>query len=286
VTPVSVPAAGPDAGDPAALRRALKLPPQPLYLHPARLLLIWSPKCACTQVVLWFFKQCGLLEAAEFYHRWPHQFRVDVLRKSQGYKAWVEAADPTEVTAVQFGRSPIGRALSSYRHVLKWGLADQHMTQVLGRRIDHREGFRLTTLLSYLEALDHLEQVDTHLRPQARYASRVTAPEIVLVDREDLYAVLNRIERTHGLPETDFAAHPAFARVESDRRVQPGDRDRWTPETVLCRRHAWESWPAAAARLDASTRARIARIYADDMNLLGLAAEQPAAADSESAVSR
>ena len=259
----------------ANLTQALKVEPRPLYYHPARLLLIWSPKCACTQIVLWYFKHCGLLDAAEFYDPWPHRYRTQVLYKSQTYKHWIKAAPPRQVTAIQIGRHPARRVLSSYRHVLKWGLVDKAMSKTLRTKINHREGFSFETFMRFLERTDLSQGCDPHIRRQVHLATDVVPPRRVLLEREDLYDTLNQLEYEFGLTHTDFSEYPAFARVENKRRVTLNDSGDWQPSDVLSRHNAWSDWPVSPDGLNDDMLARIYDVYELDFRLFDL--ERPRA---------
>lgn len=247
------------------IRTALRANPRPLYHHPRRLLVVFSAKSACTSVVQWYLKLCGLLPAARFYHPWPHRYRVEVLYKSQRFETWLNHFNPADVRTVQFVRDPVKRCLSSYRHALRFGFADRKMSRALWRRVNHHKGFSLDFFLAYLEKTGVGPNADVHFRTQLHPIMGFVNIEKINVDDHDLFEELNRLESEMNLKPTDFANHPAFQRIVR-RHVAPQRANRVADEaTVLTREDARTEWPDLGSRIAPETVERIRRIYARDV---------------------
>src|SRR5688572_4072882 len=60
--------------------------PAPLIDPHNRLVVIFSPKSACTNVVAWFFHHLGHTQAARDFHRSPHRYRFQVYYRSEIYQ--------------------------------------------------------------------------------------------------------------------------------------------------------------------------------------------------------
>jgi hypothetical protein len=225
--------------------------------------IIWSAKCACTKVLLWYFQLIGLLDAALFYNHWPHRYRIDVLYNSQRYRKWQETSNWQQFTWYQFCRDPVKRLLSSYRHNLGHGYADDRISQALGRRVSYVDGYSLDEFLRYLEAQD-MASAEVHVRLQYNPVSERTAVKVINIDEADMLREMNAIEREHGLPLTDFASLGAFAK-DDRRNAKISVRQRYSPDDVLTRSDAKGAWPVEASILDAVTVERIKRLYARDV---------------------
>jgi hypothetical protein len=57
-------------------RDALCQPEPPLLDPQGRFVVLFSPKSACSSVVIWFFHVLGLDHEARAYDEWPHQYRL------------------------------------------------------------------------------------------------------------------------------------------------------------------------------------------------------------------
>src|SRR5689334_14979324 len=68
------------------LTEALATRPRPLVDVRKKLIVIFSPKAACTNVVIWFLNHLGHLSAAQDYARFPHPYRVQVYYRSNIYR--------------------------------------------------------------------------------------------------------------------------------------------------------------------------------------------------------
>ena len=87
--------------------------------------IIWSAKSACTTVLLWYLWHRNLLQAAQAYDSWPHQFRNKMLYADEAYRTWANQVDVESWTWLRVIRDPYNRAVSSYRHALANGYESQ-----------------------------------------------------------------------------------------------------------------------------------------------------------------
>lgn len=87
----------------------------PLYHPNFPAVLFWSPKAACTPLLIWFLYHIGKLEAARAFSSWPHDYENAVLKARRGYRA--EAAHAVagrDRLVIKLVRNPFRRAVSSF----------------------------------------------------------------------------------------------------------------------------------------------------------------------------
>lgn len=257
--------------DDRRLAQALLRRPHPLVFPGPRLIVAWSPKSACTHVVVWYLHQIGRLEAALAHHRWPHVYRNDVLRLDPMIVATSEARSREGAPAaalLKVMREPFARAVSSYRHAVRSGYADEEMSRVLGRPLAGREGLSFRVFLDFLDRID-FDAANPHHGFQSHPIDALPFGRrfLIVADGANLYEGLNRIETFFDLPKTDFDAVPAFSMIEKRHFAQPRPPADATGDILdrpLRRRDALEGWPKI--ELEASEEARLAvrRLYARD----------------------
>jgi hypothetical protein len=243
------------------------LNPRTLLLPDYKLGIIWSPKAACTKVLLWYFKHLNLLPAALFYHPGPHRYRINVFYNSREYGKWLAKSPWRDFSWYQFCRDPVKRALSSYRHNLALGNADHAISQALGRKVSSLEGFSLNEFLQYVATLDLVGKVDPHVRLQKNPIAELVGVNRINIDEVDMLVAMNTIERNHGLPVTDFTKFPAFGK-DDRRRARIELAGGYSPTMLLSRKEARGKWPVHSAVLNATTVERIKDIYKDDMEFI------------------
>jgi hypothetical protein len=240
--------------------------PRPLIHPDARMIVIFSPKSACTSVAIWFFHQLGQAQAARNVSEWPHRYRQQYYRSDLYQNAF--DLDLSSFSVVRVVRDPFDRAVSSFRHGLRTHLADEHLAKFIGR------ADLVTTGLSFKEFLDALERCDlsavnAHFCVQKHPLEDVIpVKHLINVSAQDLFARLNEVERDIGLPVTDFAKLAWLNKV-GDRRSrvnQTGEvADAYThPFTQKLARRG--PWPSYQAFLTPTARERIARLYAVDID--------------------
>jgi len=260
----------PPPGTETEIGRLFRTDPYPLIHPQARMVVLFSAKSACSSVVIWFLKQLGHLEAARDFHRWPHEYRVNVYYRSQLYtKAF--RRNLANYRIVRVVRDPFSRAISSYRHALAFGYANQAMAKFLRRRDIAESGYSFAEFLDYLERID-LTACDIHHRVQRHpLEDRLPVRHLINVSTEDLFTRLNEVEADLRLPHTDFAAIPWFGEVNDPRAARGGLDDLADVEnrrftSMAARKGPWAPYDAF---LTPTTRARIGRLYAVDVAAYG-----------------
>jgi hypothetical protein len=240
--------------------------PRPLIYQPAKLGLIWSAKGACTKVVAWHFKMAGLLHAARFYHEWPHEFREKFLYESVTYRRWVESVNVDEYLWVQFVRDPVKRAISSYRHCLLYGYADELISKALERPVSNKTGYSLIDFLTYLSSSDLNGPCDIHVKYQCHPLSERAV--VINIDTEDMFAAMNRIESRLNLHQTEFAKHPVFKRIDDVHNARPSVNGVFDPQIALTAKDTRNNWPITDANLPREIREWIESVYRKDVELV------------------
>ena len=130
---------------------------------------------------------------------------------------WVDrfiADGPAGYTLVKFFRDPVDRCISSFRHALRTGYADEHMAQILQMPIDHRVGFSLRTFLRYLSKVD-LFTADVHHKLQHNSIDLQKFGRVIFIEvsRNGLYRSLETLEEQFDLKTTNFVENEDFERI-------------------------------------------------------------------------
>jgi hypothetical protein len=262
------------------LNRLLCVGPRPLIDPRKRLIVIFSPKSACTSVVIWFLHQLGHTNAAQDYARLPHKYRVHVYYKSKLYRQAFKE-DLSTYSMIRVVRDPFERAVSSFRHIHRNGSADELIAGVLKRNIT-TEGLSFSEFLDLLEACD-LNTCDSHYRIQRHpLEDRLSARYLINASAEDLFQRLNQIEADLKLAITDFGALEWLHSVDVAHSHKTAASP---PADAYTRRFSREdalsgSWPTYAAFLTPEARERIARLYATDIQAYGTSPTRPRARQS------
>ena len=247
----------------------LRLRPRPLIDPNNKIILVWSPKSACTSAVIWFFKVSGLYDEALAYDRWPHKYRQKVYYTSDMCLQGM-ADDFSKYRIVRVIRDPYERAISSYRHALMSGYVDKRMAAFLGRDIVAERSFSLVDFLSCIETKSLLPvHSNTHFAIQLQPFEQVyPANDVINVSRQNLHEELNRIEGEMGLETTDFStlewlelAHKGGRRQKA--KPYDSDASRLSLTELIA---AKGPWPVYSDFLTDSVRAHIRRLYAADFD--------------------
>ena len=97
----------------------------PLCREDFPVIVSWSPKSGCTTILKWFLAQNNLLDEASQYSDWVHDYRQNKLCFGKSYKEMCMHYF-TEKTATKYIikviRDPYKRAVSSYLHLLRYGI--------------------------------------------------------------------------------------------------------------------------------------------------------------------
>jgi hypothetical protein len=222
---------------------------------------IWSAKSASVVVVLWFLSQLGLLEAARFYHGWPHEFRKRVLYESLVYQMWLEQCDIQSLTWHRIIRDPYKRAVSAYRHALRWKYEDAKMSNVLGRAIEgDRCGFSFSEFLNYLASVD-IESCNLHHRQQYHPLEHELDVHVINADKGNLLEALGEIGTQRMAPH---ALAFEIGRVNSSRVADRVSVGLDCSERAFTSSETRDKWPDYDAFLSSSIRTKIERIYWKD----------------------
>jgi hypothetical protein len=255
-----------NVGPTSELGRLLTLAPRPLIHPEAKMIVVFSPKSACTTVASWFFHQLGHGRAARDFSPWPHRYRGQVYYHSLLYRKALEK-NLSNYTLVRIVRDPFDRAASSYRHALKHGIADPDFAKVMGRSDASKEGFSFAEFLDLLERVD-LATCDRHYAQQKHPVEDVKPVDYLInVSTEDLHAGLNAVDLAVGLQPHDFAATAKFEKARRKRFELHGQADATDAyKTRFDHMQAKEGpWPPYEALLTPPARERLSRIYAVDI---------------------
>jgi hypothetical protein len=194
----------------------LGTPPPPLVDQERQLIVLWSPKSACTAAYVWFASVCGFLDEVRQFES-PHHHRMQVFRISRRYRDSL-AGDTSSFHVVKIIRDPCARAVSIFREALAGNYADRDAA-LAGLNFDAGVSFHMFLLM--VERLD-MQNVDTHYRPQFHPFERERRPDTIInISKSDLFAELNVLERRLDWPVTDLASMQWFHDLEHARRAPP-----------------------------------------------------------------
>lgn len=194
----------------------LELGPRPLIFSQHDIVLSFSPKSACSHVIVWFLLKEGLLGAANYYDGWPHAFRTDVYYNTRVYRARAQKlikAQGQGFTLIRVTRDPVKRFVSCFRHACRWNLVD-HLVHAKRGIKPARDGMSITDFHGGLrnENLKLPSRVDVHVCAQTHPVWKVGFDRIITlnVDETHLNPGLHAIEAELGLGHTHFDRHPKF----------------------------------------------------------------------------
>jgi hypothetical protein len=225
-------------------RALFQIEPFPLILRKANTVVSWSPKSGCSHVVLWTFLHEGLFHACNYYHGWPHHFRLDVYYRSAGFQAALQkvlASEGTGQTLLKVTRDPKHRLVSIFRHVCRFPFLHQPVKDILG--IDMRAtGLSLADFDAVLGGLKLVipTDVNPHVRAQRHPVWEMPFDRVITLNMDEipLNDSLNAVERALGLTETNFARYAKFQNLRENHYAKetvydgaaPIERYRFRPE--------------------------------------------------------
>lgn len=247
-----------------ALKTALLSGTRPLINLERKLVLLISPKSACTNALIWFYHTQGLAETAEAFHRWPHRYRTEVYNHSDIFDRALEH-DLSSFTWVRVVRNSYDRAVSSFRHCVATGYADAELARHLGRP-SAKTGLSFNAFIQLLEK-ENLARCNPHHGLQRHATESIFTPRFVIdVTRQDLDTELNRVERELGLDLTDFAALQWRNRLHARRKMERREAMPNALDAMLTREQAFKGpWPETASLLTPEVCARLSRLYRSDI---------------------
>jgi len=227
--------------------------PLPLVDADRKIVVLWSPKSACTTAYVWFSALCGFLPEVRAFGDWPHAHREQVFRKLERYRA-ARTGDISDYHVVKIIRDPYARAASCFRHAVRNRLVEQ-------RSISFRDFLLIL-------ARNDMEAVNIHFWPQFHLLERVRRPDTIInVSKGALFAELNALEARMGWPVTDFASMAWLRELENARRPirLATDKSDWFAEPILRSRPPKSTpFPQDSAFLTPEAKLLIARIYRAD----------------------
>lgn len=247
-----------------ASRIHLKISPGPLLFPPKSLGLIWSAKSACTTSILWFYAVAGFLKEALAYDSWPHKYRTEVLPKTNRYQTWLLNTDPRKVAWVRVIRDPYKRAVSSFRHVLRYpDDKNCHFREELGLGLSQGT-LSFDSFLSSLEALD-ITACDNHFRQQRHPLEHSIRPaRVINADREPLLDAL--LAFASPAQEVRQLLEDEISRVSSFHHAHRKSNNTDVSKLPFSLPFLAHDWPEYEEFLSPSTRRKIERIYAADFS--------------------
>jgi len=247
-----------------ASRTHLKQSPVPLLFPPGGFGLIWSAKSACTTSILWFFAVAGFLEEALAFDSWPHQYRTELLPKTDRYRTWLVSSDPRKLAWVRVIRDPYKRAVSSFRQDLRYPDAKNcHFRQELGLGL-RQDSLSFDSFLSRLEDLD-ITICDNHFRQQRHPLEHSIRPaRVVNADREPLLNAL--LAFASPAQEVRQQLEGEISRISSFHHARRGLNHGDVSKKRFRIPYVSQDWPEYESFLNASTRRKIERIYAVDFS--------------------
>lgn len=248
------------------------------FVESANLAVMWSYKAACTTVIKWVFLHNGLLPEALAYNSWVHKYRLHHYQKSDRYLGRLKAFARGKFDVIKVARDPLDRAVSSYIHAYRTGYDDEAISNVLRRPLTRRQRFSFREFVAFLEHSD-LHTCNPHHRvqvaPVERHVLFGTEPRRIIKIEHGLTAALSAVERSLGLPATDFSDPVFSSEHHTVRAVQHG------PAADLMH-FSHDALPPASTFYDDDLRQRVARLYAEDLRRYGYSMEAAGAAAGSS----
>ena len=252
-------------------RKAVSIPltmgPTPLVNKDKKLIVLWSPKSACTTMYVWFSHISGFAEDVRKYATWPHRHRMDQYMKSKLYAESVDSG-MTDAKVLRVIRDPYGRAVSIYRHALQTLFADRYMEAFSNGRIDAKDGYSFQTFLDLLEQLD-MRRVDVHFRPQFHPLEKTRAVDRVInISKSDLFTEINAFEAMMEIPKTNFEDLNWLHALETKRKAkqEPIEGDGLDQVPFSRQQAKMGQLPSYGQLLTPLARQRIEAIYKADFD--------------------
>lgn len=257
---------GLDPVSPVLTRAALKTP-LPLLDPEHKVMVLFSPKSACSTVAMWFFSMIGHLKAARDFAPGPHGYRQFVYYWSDLHRRAL-SDDLSTYTVIRVIRDPYDRVASSFRHALKTGYADKELEKALPGYDPKERGISFSEFVDFL-ATEDLATCNVHHRRQSHPIEELLTPHHVInITQENLFTRANEVEAQIGLPLTDFQGITWAHENEKKRDVRRVEMVEDASGKLLTRNHAKSGpWPSSKNLLSPAMRERIAALYPRDVEL-------------------
>lgn len=250
----------------AALRLAFANIPRPLINSEKKLIVLWSPKSACTTTYVWFSKVSGFLDEVRSYDPWPHRHRMEVFYLSSPYTAAMDS-DLSEYRALRVIRDPLSRAASMFRFALHSRAADDAIEQWSSNRLGFEKGISFQQFLDFLASRD-MRSCNPHFRPQFHACEKMLDNRTIInISRQNLFEELNRFEAQSGWPKTDFTSMEWLHALEGPRMARQSIRHTGVADEMpIARNSKWsgKNFPSYGQLLTNAARDKIHSTYAID----------------------
>jgi hypothetical protein len=252
------------------------LPYNPVFIRKSSTVVAWSPKAGCSHVVLWAFIHEGCFKASVSDSALPHKFRIQVYQKQPFYKRVLRRMrrqGGAGHTLIKFTRDPKRRLVSIFRHACRYPFLRKDVQEILGFDPE-AEGLSLADLDAVLSALELTPPTTANPHVRAQYSplwdtdfDRVITLNL---DEVPLNPGLNAIERSLGLPVTDFESLPEFQRLrETHYSKEGGEGTFGCIETHRFKRHEAGAFPKQQILASPLTERMARRHYAIDWERVG-----------------
>jgi hypothetical protein len=241
--------------------------PRPMINPGKNLVVLWSPKSACTTAYVWFSYVSGFLPQVRKYANWPHKHRQEVYDRSEFYRSAVDG-DLSASRIVRIIRDPYSRAASIYRHALQTRFADKALAFYQDADLSFDTGVSFQQFLDFVATLD-MTEVDIHFRPQFHPFEKARKPDDVInISKQDLFGALNGFERSAGWMETDFSQFEWLHGLEGKRKAKQTPLQGSSLDCVAYTRQDAKSgaFPSYDQLLTPEARAKIEEIYKVDFD--------------------
>ena len=193
--------------------------PRPLLNADKRLIVLWSPKSACTTVYVWFAKVSGFLDEVKAANKWPHVHRSAVFYHSDLYRRSLDG-DLDGWRVVRVIRDPYARAVSIYRHALKTNFLEEEVHAHFGGRVSSEKGYSFMEFLGLLGTFD-MTSCNPHCRPQFHPFEGKRRPDVTInISKQDLFTALNEVEDSLQLPRSNVAELTWLNEMEHKRKAK------------------------------------------------------------------
>jgi hypothetical protein len=253
---------------------------EPLLVHEPRPFLhlqegfgvFWSAKSGSKAVSFWYFARMGLLrEALDYSKRGqrpnPIRYYRLVLSENLPHKEWLSTRDPANLAWLRVIRDPYNRAVSSFRHLLRFGYESHRLERLLGLSLAG-DGLSFAEFLTYLSMIDIASCNRHHSQQWHPLEEHVTLRKVVNIDKTDLLTELHAFEANIGQcpVESELESQMLQAWTEDSRRyhkrinAEPGVH----ATTRFKEADAVGAWPNYDAFLNDQTRRQIEEVYAKD----------------------
>ena len=242
----------------------------PLLNLEKRFGVFWSPKSACSTVMIWYYHTIGRLKEARAFDKWPHKWRIRCSTRPRS--GWKHAASLASLmtTGPFSGRlATLMPEVSAYFVWYTVRLERERFGEFLGRA--QRAGI----ILEFLDFVAGAEiaSLNPHIRPQRKALETHwrEADKVVNISRSDLFFELNNFEQQVGLGKTDFAALSWIEEVNGPRRIKKVTWDHQAANVPFTREAAADGspWPNDEAFLTKRAKKKIEQIYAVDFMAYG-----------------